>query len=119
VEIVGDRAVALPPLNTALARELVSAHAGSRGCGRLPRPAGGRPRRRVRALVAVSQMVIDLPELAELDINPLLVDEHGVIALNGRVRVAKQDRARGEARLAIRPTRANWRRPSPGTTARC
>jgi acetyltransferase len=52
-------------------------------------------------LVAVSQMVIDLPELAELDINPLLADETGVIAIDARVRIAAA--APGEARLAIRP----------------
>ncbi|MBK9244555.1 MAG: GNAT family N-acetyltransferase [Burkholderiales bacterium] len=103
VEIVGDRAVALPPLNTALARELVSRTRIARLL------AGYRDRPPVdlaaicRVLVAVSQMVIDLPELAELDINPLLVDEQGVVALAGRARVAKQDRAHGEARLAIRP----------------
>jgi acetyltransferase len=103
VEIVGDRAVALPPLNTALARELVSRTRIARLlAGYRDRPAADLDAV-CRVLVAVSQMVIDLPELAELDINPLLVDEHGVIALNGRVRVAKQDRARGEARLAIRP----------------
>jgi acetyltransferase len=103
VEIVGDRAVALPPLNTALAHELVSRTRIARLL------AGYRDRPPVdlaaicRVLVAVSQMVIDLPELAELDINPLLVDEQGVVALAGRARVAKQDRAHGEARLAIRP----------------
>jgi len=103
VEIVGDRAVALPPLNTALARELVSRTRIARLL------AGYRDRPPVdidavcRVLVAVSQMVIDLPELAELDINPLLADEQGVVALAGRARVAKQDRAHGEARLAIRP----------------
>ena len=103
VEIVGDRAVALPPLNTALARELVSRTRIARLlAGYRDRPAADLDAI-CRVLVAVSQMVIDLPELAELDINPLLVDESGVIALNGRARVAKQERARGEARLAIRP----------------
>jgi acetyltransferase len=95
--------VALPPLNMALARELVSRTRIARLlAGYRDRPAADIDAI-CRVLVAVSQMVIDLPELAELDINPLLVDEAGVIALNGRARVAKQDRARGEARLAIRP----------------
>jgi len=101
VEIVGDRAIALPPLNTTLARELVSRT-------RIDRLLAGyrnRPPADVdavlRVLVAVSQMVIDLPELAELDINPLLADEAGVIAIDARVRIAAA--APGEARLAIRP----------------
>jgi acetyltransferase len=103
VEIVGDRAVALPPLNMALARELISRTRIARLlAGYRDQPAADLDAV-CRALVAVSQMVIDLPELAELDINPLLVDDSGAIALNGRVRVASQDHARGEARLAIRP----------------
>ena len=103
VEIVGDRAVALPPLNAALARELVSRTRIARLlAGYRDRPPADMDAI-CRVLVAVSQMVIDLPELAELDINPLLVDEAGVIALAGRARVAKQDRTLGEARLAIRP----------------
>jgi acetyltransferase len=103
VEIIGDRAVALPPLNVALARELVSRT-------RIARLLAGyrdRPPTDVdavcRVLVAVSQMVIDLPELAELDINPLFADDAGVIALDARVRVAALEAGRGEARLAIRP----------------
>lgn len=101
VEIVGDRAVSLPPLNVALARELISR---TRIARLLP---GWRDRPPAdinaicRTLVAVSQMVIDLPELAEVDINPLLADEGGVIALDARVRVAEA--AAGDSRLAIRP----------------
>ncbi len=103
VEIVGDRAVALPPLNAALARELVSRTRIARLlAGYRDRPPADLDAI-CRVLVAVSQMVIDLPEMAELDINPLLADEHGVIALDARVRLAKREGLRGEARLAIRP----------------
>jgi len=103
VEIIGDRAVALPPLNAALARELVSRTRIARLlAGYRNRPAADLEAI-CRVLVAVSQMVIDLPELVELDINPLLADEGGLVALDARVRVARQDLARGEARLAIRP----------------
>jgi acetyltransferase len=54
-----------------------------------------------RALVSLSDMVADLPEIAELDINPLLADHEGVIALDARVVV----RPRGAAApaFAIRP----------------
>jgi acetyltransferase len=55
-----------------------------------------------RVLVQVSQMVIDLPELVELDINPLLTGETGVLALDARVSV-RATTASGSERLAIRP----------------
>ncbi len=53
-------------------------------------------------LIKVSQLVIDFGEVVELDINPLLADEFGVMALDARVRVrpAREIPAR---RLAIRP----------------
>ena len=53
-------------------------------------------------LVRLSQLVADFAEIRELDINPLLADPDGVIALDARIRVAKATR-RGEDRLAIRP----------------
>ncbi|MCJ7800524.1 MAG: bifunctional acetate--CoA ligase family protein/GNAT family N-acetyltransferase [Polaromonas sp.] len=102
VEVIGDRAVALPPLNLALARDLVSHTRISRLL------AGYRDRAAVNhealelALLKVSQLVCDCPEVAELDINPLLADDQGVIALDARVKVV-QARSAGAQRLAIRP----------------
>jgi acetyltransferase len=63
-------------------------------------------------LFKVSQMVIDLSELVELDINPLRVDAEGVLALSARVRIAP---ATGEAteRLAIRPYPKEWEQGIP------
>jgi acetyltransferase len=53
-------------------------------------------------MIRVAQVAIDLPEVAELDINPLLADADGVVALDARVRVAKPALP-GTGRLAIRP----------------
>ena len=100
VEVLQDRAIALPPLNVNLAAELV----GRTRVARLL--AGYRDRSPVdrdalhAVLVRVAQMACDLPQLAELDINPLLADEHGVIALDARVAL---HRAAGAAPLAIAP----------------
>ncbi len=102
VEVLADRAIALPPLNRALARELVSRTRVARLL------AGYRDRAPADldavcdVLIALSQMLADLPELAELDINPLLADAHGVIALDARLRVSRQPGA-GAARFAITP----------------
>ena len=53
-------------------------------------------------LIRVSQLVIDIPEVMELDVNPLLADSEGIIALDARVRVARA-MGTGTERLAIRP----------------
>ena len=102
VEVVADRAIALPPLNRVLARELVS----RTRVARLLEGYRGRPAADVDALcdtlIALSQMQADLPELAELDINPLWVDEHGVLALDARVRLSASPVA-GAERFAILP----------------
>ena len=88
VEVLADRAIALPPLNRVLAREVISRT-------RIAKLLAGyrdHPPAKLDAvcdvLVAISQMLADLPELAELDINPLLADHDGVIALDARIRVS-------------------------------
>ena len=113
VEVLADRAVALPPLNRVLAAELVA----RTRVARLLAGYRDHPPARLDAiydvLIALSQMLADLPELAELDINPLLADADGVIALDARVapRAARpgrrrqfRDRARIPPDLARRST---------------
>jgi acetyltransferase len=102
VEVLADRAVALPPLNRVLAREAI---ARTRVAKLL---AGYRdhPPARLDAiadvLIAVSQMLADLPALCELDINPLWAHADGVVALDARLRVSRTPRA-GAERFAILP----------------
>lgn len=109
VEVIGDRAVALPPLNRALARELID----RTQVRRLLAGYRGRPPADLDAisdvLIAVARMLEDLPELAELDINPLWADDAGVLALDGRVRLSPA-RPAGVARFAIRPYPAELER---------
>ena len=102
VEVIGDRAVALPPLNMMLARELISRTRISRLlAAHRDKPAADTDAI-CRVLMQISQLVSDVPEIVELDLNPLLADADGVIALDARVRVAPASTA-GSARLAIRP----------------
>jgi acetyltransferase len=102
VEVIGDRAVGLPPLNSTLTRELISRTrvsrllAGVRGHAAINLPA------LESTLVKLAQLVTDVAEIAELDINPLLADETGVLALDARVRVVASSVSAVE-RLAIRP----------------
>ncbi|MBL8658283.1 MAG: GNAT family N-acetyltransferase [Rhodospirillales bacterium] len=103
-EVIADRAVALPPLNLSLARELVS----RTRIWRMLRGSGDLPAANINALcltlVQVSQMVIDLPELVALEINPLFVDADGVLAVDAWMRVAPAVRDIPRQReLAIRP----------------
>ena len=102
VEVIGDRALALPPLNRSLARTVIDCTRVSRLLhGFRDRPAADLDTL-ADVLVKISDMVADLPEIAELDLNPILADEAGVIAIDARVRVARTASA-GSERFAIRP----------------
>lgn len=101
-EIVADKAVALPPLNINLARELIARTRISRLLhGYRDHPSADLSALEM-SLIKVSQLIIDLPEIVELDINPLLADRQGVVALDARMSVSRTDQP-GAARLAIRP----------------
>ncbi|MFZ2653070.1 MAG: GNAT family N-acetyltransferase, partial [Burkholderiaceae bacterium] len=102
VEVVGDRAVALPPLNDVLAREMISRTRVARLLAGYRDRAPAKLEAVVDVLSACSCMLADLPELAELDINPLLADEQGVIALDARVRIGAA-RPAGTRNFAILP----------------
>lgn len=102
VEVRRDSALGLPPLNARLARDLVA----QTQVGPLLAGYRGHPPVHEAALVdvmlRVSQMAADLPELAELDINPLLADPQGVLALDARIRLRRPGAGEG-SRLALRP----------------
>ncbi len=105
-EIYNDRTIGFPPLNERLARRMLDELRmrpllqGYRG-----RPAAAVDKL-VEVLVRLSYLAADFPEIAELDINPLLVTPQGVIALDARVvgdRNAVEDPKRPYAHLSLRP----------------
>ena len=102
VEVLADRALALPPLNDALARvqiERTRIH-------RLLRGYRDEPAADLSALtgilVAISNLLAEVPEIAELDINPLLANHEGAVALDARVRLSAE-RPAGAGHFAIQP----------------
>ncbi|HEY1391962.1 MAG TPA: bifunctional acetate--CoA ligase family protein/GNAT family N-acetyltransferase [Methylibium sp.] len=107
VEVMADRAVALPPLNRSLAHELLARTRVSRLLAGYRDHPPAKLDALYDVLIAVSQMLADLPQLAELDINPLWVDEDGVLALDARIRLAPAPVA-GAERFAILPYPEQW-----------
>lgn len=102
VEVVADRAIALPPLNAPLAQALIARTRVARLLDAWRDvPAADQPAI-IGVLTAVSQLLADEPRIAELDINPLLADAAGVIALDARVRVSASAPG-GAAHFAIAP----------------
>jgi acetyltransferase len=102
VEVLADRALALPPLNTPLALAQIA----RTRVAKLLRGYRDEPAADIDAiaqvLVTVSQLLVDVPELAELDINPLLANHEGAVALDARVRLSAT-RPSGAAHFAIQP----------------
>jgi len=104
VELIADRALELPPLNQFLARQLI-------GRARVAAALGewrGAPAANIEALeqvlLRVSEMVCELPQLREMDINPIIVDEHGAVAVDARIVVAQAPNTPGSYQhLAILP----------------
>jgi acetyltransferase len=102
VEVLADRALALPPLNTPLAQAQIA----RTRIHRLLQGYRDEPAADIDAvaqvLVCVSQLLAEVPEIAELDINPLLTNHEGAVALDARVRVSAT-RPAGAANFAIQP----------------
>jgi acetyltransferase len=102
VEIMSDTSLELPPLNGLLARRLM---ARTRDW-QLLQGYRGKPPANIEAilevLIRLGQLAADHSEIRELDINPLLADAAGVVALDARLRIAPAQSA-GPARLAIAP----------------
>ena len=82
-----DRAVALPPLNNFLVADmLASTHTSAKlGAFRNMPPVNMEALEAV--LLRVSEMVCELPWIAQLDINPLIVDENGAVAVDASIAI--------------------------------
>ncbi|MFO7320105.1 MAG: bifunctional acetate--CoA ligase family protein/GNAT family N-acetyltransferase [Chloroflexota bacterium] len=112
VEVYKDRALALPPLNTTLARlmmEQTKIYTALKGVR-------GRPPVDLAALenlvVRFSQLVVEQPWIKEIDINPLLASHEQLLALDARI--VLHDKNMTEERLprpAIRPYPVQYVKP--------
>jgi len=100
VEVIDDHALGLPPLDTELAFDMI------RRTRVYKRLLGFRDHKPVNmdtiidVLVRVSQLVSEVGDISEIDINPLIADEHGAIALDARIKLVKSTVPVAE-RLAI------------------
>ncbi len=96
-----DFVVALPPLNRALAEDLVAGSGFAEEAGDAERNA--LESALSTALVRLSQLLTDIDEVAGIEFDPLLVETSGVVALDVRIRIEKTGRRLGFRRFAIRP----------------
>jgi acetyltransferase len=85
VELMGDHSVTLPPLNSFLVKDLIKGTHVSKLLGSFRQMPPVDMEALESVLLRVSEMVCELPMLKEMDINPLIVDEHGVLAADARV----------------------------------
>jgi acetyltransferase len=113
VEIINDKALALAPLDLQLARDLIGRTRVSRLLGAYRDVPAVKQDAVPMVLVKLSQMAVDIVEIRELDINPLLADENGVTAVDARVavgRVAPKFRGKSSVNFAVRPYPSRWER---------
>ena len=114
VEVISDKALALPPLDLALARGLIARTRVSRILKAYRNVPAADERAIELLLVKLAQLVADFQEIREIDLNPVLADETGVIAVDARVSVAAVEKLprgpSGHPRFAIRPYPKEWER---------
>lgn len=106
VEVIRDKALAMPPLDLSLARDLIYQTRISRVLEAFRSEPAADIDAVALTLVKISQLSADIPEVFELDLNPLLADADGVIAVDARIRVGPEPRTGRHGvnpRFAIRP----------------
>jgi acetyltransferase len=107
VELINDKALSLLPINITQAHELIErTHISRLLKGYRNVPAADTPAV-AETLVRLSRMVEDIPEIVGVDLNPLLADETGVLAVDARIEInpvmAGQTTKALRTRFSIRP----------------
>jgi acetyltransferase len=116
VEVINDKALALPPLDLKLARDLIARTHIAKVLGGYRTVPAADLEAIALVLVKVAQLAADFAEIRGLDINPLLADHDGVIAVDGRVAVKPVARPTAtNPRFAIRPYPKQWERHTTTT----
>ena len=103
VEVHRDRAVALPPLNQFLVADMIRGTRVAKLLGEFRRMPPVQMDALQEVLLRVSELVCELPALLELDINPLIADESGAIAVDARVVLAPAAQRDRYGHMAIHP----------------
>ena len=88
IELIDDRAMELPPLNQFLARRLIERSRVAQTLGEWRGAPAADTDALEQILLRVSEMVCELPQLREMDINPIIADESGALAVDARIVVA-------------------------------
>lgn len=105
VEVLKDRAICIPPLNSVLIRRMISRTKVARLLGPFRNQPPVDAKILESVLLRLSELVCELPQVLEMEINPLSCDESGACALDVRVFLAKEAQAPGRAfgHMAIPP----------------
>ncbi|MGK0272948.1 MAG: acetyltransferase [Cocleimonas sp.] len=109
--IVNDRAIQLPPVNRRLAEELINNTQVSLFLDKYRNlPAANREKLR-GVLIRVSEIAVHLPQVFELSINPLVLDENQALGNDVRIVIQKTSNDNKHfSHLAIHPYPSDWRR---------
>ena len=117
IELIDDRAMELPPLNQFLARRLIDRSRVAETMGDWRGASAVNMEALEHVLLRVSEMVCELPQLREMDINPIIVDETGAVAVDARIQIGASAQANtGGGRydhLAILPYPAQYEQNWP------
>jgi acetyltransferase len=87
VEVMGDSAIALPPLNRRLASDLIDRTKAAKLLDQFRHMPPANREALIDVLLRVSTMACELPWIQEMDINPLIVDDQDAVAVDARIRV--------------------------------
>jgi acetyltransferase len=103
VEILKDNAVAIPPLNAYMVEQMIAKTKAAKYLKAFRQLPPANTQALIDTLLKVSVMVSELPEILELDINPLIVDEKGVMAVDARIKVQLSHQLIRYSHMAIHP----------------
>ncbi len=115
IELIADRSVELPPLNQFLAARMIKRARIASMLGEYRGMPAAAPEAMENLLLRVSEMACELPWLREMDLNPVIVDSHGAIAVDARIVIGAPPPATGGryAHLAILPYPSHFTQDVP------